>query len=139
MQLPWGGTNQANYNNGVYSVTQSSSFSSTQNYLTDVGAFSNSASAYGTYDQNGNVWQLNESVIDFSRGLRGGAFHTGPYHPGEYFLQSSTRIDPSQGTTVGVYNNVGFRVVSATVPEPTSVALLLGCGALPGFRRRRCA
>lgn len=132
-----GGTNQANYNNGVYSVTQSSSFSSSQNYLTDVGAFTNSASAYGTYDQNGNVWQLNESVIGFSRGLRGGAFHTGPLQPGEYFLRSTTRIGPDQQSSVGVFNNVGFRVASASVPEPTTVALLLGCGALAGFRRRR--
>ena len=33
------GSNQANYNTGVYSVTQSATFSATQNYLTDVGAF----------------------------------------------------------------------------------------------------
>jgi len=63
-----GAPNQANYDNGVYSVTQSQSdrhggdISSTQNYLTDVGAFSNSASAYGTYDQLGNLAEWNDAV-----------------------------------------------------------------------------
>jgi len=69
-----GGANQANYNNGVYSVTQSSSYSSSQNYLTDVGAFTNSASFYGTFDQSGNVNQWNDldGTAGSSRGLRGG-------------------------------------------------------------------
>ena len=68
--------NQANYRGGVYSVTQSSTFSSTQNYLTPVGAFTNSASAYGTYDQAGDVWNWNDSVIDgINRGLRGDAWN----------------------------------------------------------------
>ena len=52
--------NQANYNNGVYSVTQSSDFDSSQNYLTDVGAFTNSGSFYHTFDQSGNVRQWND-------------------------------------------------------------------------------
>ena len=45
---------------GVYSVTQSVSYSSSQNYLTDVGAFTNSASFYGPFDQSGNVNQWND-------------------------------------------------------------------------------
>ncbi len=36
-------------------MTQSSTYRDKQNYLTDAGAFSNSASAYGTFDQGGNV------------------------------------------------------------------------------------
>jgi len=68
-----GRANQANYNNGVYSVTQSSSYSSGQNYLTDVGAFTNSASFYGTFDQSGNVYQWNDldGTTGSSRGLLG--------------------------------------------------------------------
>jgi formylglycine-generating enzyme required for sulfatase activity len=66
-----GASNQANHDNGVYSVTQSQSYrwggiiSSTQNYLTDVGAFSNSASAYGTYDQRGNLAEWNDAVGNY--------------------------------------------------------------------------
>ena len=63
------GANQANYYNGyngVYSVTQSSDYDTDQNYLTDVGAFTNSASFYGTFDQSGNVYQWND--LDESAG-----------------------------------------------------------------------
>ena len=67
--------NQANYNNGVFSVTQSGSFSGSQNYLTDVGAFSGSGSFYGTFDQSGNAWQWNDldCAPGSSRGLRWGS------------------------------------------------------------------
>ena len=41
---------------GLYSVTQVTTFSPNVNYLTDVGAFYNSASFYGTFDQCGNLW-----------------------------------------------------------------------------------
>ena len=50
-----GAANQANYNNGVYSVTRSADYSGLLNYLTDAGVFTNSTSAYDTYDQAGNV------------------------------------------------------------------------------------
>ena len=47
--------NQANYftdqGSNVYSVTQSATYSPTLNYLTPVGAFTASASYYGTFDQ----------------------------------------------------------------------------------------
>ena len=67
------GVNQANYNNGVYSVTQSASFNNLQNYLTDGGALSDSTSYYGTYDQSGNVFEWTDTVFDVSRRkLRGG-------------------------------------------------------------------
>jgi len=79
--------NQANYYNGVYSVTQSASASS-QNYLTDVGAFSGSGSFYGTFDQSGNVYQWNDlnGTSGSSRGQRGGGW----YSPASS-LSSSTR------------------------------------------------
>ena len=66
--------NQANYDNGIFSVTQSVIHDSSQNYLTDVGAFTNSASFYGTFDQTGNVFQWNDldGTAGSSRGLRGG-------------------------------------------------------------------
>jgi formylglycine-generating enzyme required for sulfatase activity len=116
-----GFANQANHNNGVYAVTQSADYSSTQNYLTDAGVFSNSASAYGTFDQGGNVWEWNDAVIGFGsgRGLRGGSWD---YNVS--LLQSSFRYagDPTNGNNV-----VGFRV--ASVPEPSTYALILMAGA----------
>ena len=49
------GANRANFDNGVFSITQSSTYLSSQNYLTDAGQFSGSASYYGTFDQGGNA------------------------------------------------------------------------------------
>ncbi len=74
--------NQANYYiappGGVgFSVTEVDTRDDTQNYLTDVGAFSGSGSFYGTFDQSGNLYQWNDldgtAESTSSRGLRGGA------------------------------------------------------------------
>ena len=101
-----GGTaNQANYKNGVYSVTQSASYSSTQNYLTPVGSYSGSGSYYGTYDQDGNVWEWNDTVIGSDRGLRGGSWDP----DGAPFLQSSGRLS---SVPAGEGNTAGFRLAS---------------------------
>jgi formylglycine-generating enzyme len=66
--------NQANVMVGPnFSVTGSPTLVSTQNYLTDVGSFSASPSYYGTFDQNGNLYQWND--LDGNpfpyRGVRG--------------------------------------------------------------------
>lgn len=46
-------------------------------WQTPVGEFENSASAYGTFDQNGNVWEwLDTVVVDERRGTRGGSWMT---------------------------------------------------------------
>jgi sulfatase modifying factor 1 len=124
-----GAANQANYRNGgVYAVTQSADYSTTQNYLTDGGAFSNSASAYGTFDQGGNVFEWNDAVIGSSRGLRGGSWNS----PGSY-LRSSVR---DGNVPTDEPNFVGFRV--ASVPEPSiAMLVLLGGGACWLVRRRK--
>lgn len=64
--------NQANYFNGGFAVTQAITPSPSQNYLTDVGAFSKSASFYGTFDQAGNVYEWTDGNGSGSqRSLRG--------------------------------------------------------------------
>ena len=96
----------ANYLVGpIYSVTQSAVFSPTQNYLTDVGAFATSGSYYGTFDQNGNVYQWNDlsGAAGKFRGLRGG-FWAG----GAVTLQKSTF---TQATATRQANDTGIRLV----------------------------
>jgi len=123
------------------SVTQVANFETNQNYLTDVGAFTNSASAYGTFDQSGNVNEWNDlgGSTGSSRGVRGGSFS-------EYFgfvVSSSNRgsVDPTDEIAV-----TGFRLASPAsgpsgVPEidPAGLGsvLALVTGALGLFERRR--
>jgi formylglycine-generating enzyme required for sulfatase activity len=126
---PGGPTNQANYNNGVFSVTQSPNYSDSQNYLTDVGVYTFSASSYGTFDQGGNVAEWTHTEIDLDRVVRGGS-----WNGFQNFLEAGSR---DRGAPEVEYANVGFRV--ATVPEPSTYALLaLGAiGIFIALRRRR--
>jgi formylglycine-generating enzyme required for sulfatase activity len=65
--------NQANYFTGGFAVTQTITPSASQNYLADVGAFSKSASPYGTFDQAGNVYEwCDDQGAGSQRSLRGG-------------------------------------------------------------------
>ena len=130
--------NQANYApDGVFSVTHSVSYSGSQNYLTDVGAFTNSASFYGTFDQSGNVYQWNDldGLPGSSRGLRGGFWDYDAIGLSSSF---SYTFAPSYETTL-----IGFRLASpVAVPEPSTCASLLAGLAYGGsvvFRRRKQA
>jgi formylglycine-generating enzyme len=131
--------NQVNYRpGGVFSVTQSASYSSSQNYLTDVGAFSGSGSFYGTFDQSGNVFQWNDldglASSGSSRGLRGGSWNI----DSPFFLSSSDSL--SSGPSLENLN-IGFRLASpVAVPEPAAWVMGLAgiaCGGWQMFRRRR--
>jgi formylglycine-generating enzyme required for sulfatase activity len=97
--------------------------------LADVGSYTGSASPYGTFDQGGNLWERNETIISGSRrGLRGGYFHAKPDT-----LAASLRNDFDPTSEGG---DVGFRV--AMIPEPaTALLLALGLMALAAGRRRR--
>ena len=115
-----GGANQANCNTGVYAVTTNPLYSASENYLTDVGAFSGSGSAYGTYDQGGNVYQWTDQVSGSFRGLCGGS-----WYGSTSFLLSYNSNGCGEPTYEG--NEFGFRV--ASVPEPSTAGLVLLAGA----------
>lgn len=119
----------ANYYDGDFAVTQSTSYSGSQNYLTDVGAYGlNSGSAYGTNDQAGNVYEWNDSVISgWSRGMRGGCWNEHDYN--------MASADSSNDDPASEFSNVGFRV--AGVPEPTSLVLTMLAGGVMFARRKR--
>ncbi len=83
--------------------------------MTDVGAYTArpSNSAYGTFDQGGNVWEWNEADIHgdgSDRGLRGGAFNFE-----EVGLRASHR-DLSYPTNEAF--SLGFRVAKTSEPSP---------------------
>jgi formylglycine-generating enzyme len=120
------GANQANYivaATGFFSVTQSPVFTTSQNYLTDVGAFTSNASYYGTFDQNGNVWEwmdLPGSPVTY-RILRGGAWTSFAD-----YLESVYRLGSATGSTS---SNVGFRLAAPVIqPPPSLVIPMVGVG-----------
>ena len=102
-------------------------------WCTEVGEFENSDSPYGTFDQGGNVWEWNESVVyegsNWScRGLRGGSFFSG-----DSYLRASFRYyysNPPYGD-----DDIGFRV--SEVPEPGTIVMLSLAGV--GILRRKRA
>jgi formylglycine-generating enzyme required for sulfatase activity len=127
------GSNSANFHDSVhgYSVT-GSIYNSSQNYLTDVGAYPNSLSAYGTLDQGGDVWQWNEADISgdgSSRGWRGGGWS----YDSSSLLASSFR---SRAYPTDEYIFIGFRV--ASVPEPGSLIMtaMIAVTGLLYYRRK---
>ena len=119
----------ANGFNDGYAVTGSTSYISSQNYLTDAGAYTSAPSFYGTFDQGGNVVEWNEALVSESyRGLRGAS----------YFGHSDSLQSSFWGGTnpTNEYDDIGFRV--ATVPEPSTFALAaIGTLAALGWVARR--
>ena len=113
--------------NGGYAVSQSPGISSSQQYLTDAGAFSLADSFYGTFDQGGNVWEWNDAVIGSARGLRGGSWGSS-----FEYLMSSSGLDRQVLAIEG--SNVGFRV--AIVPEPSVAGLMMLGMALVACKRK---
>ena len=118
---PDGGNNANFYQNGY---TLGSPY-----YRTNAGEFEDSESAYGTFDQGGNVWEWNEAIVyeDSTyayRGLRGGCSESNA----SYYLQASYRGYYVYGTPADEYDILGFRV--SAVPEPSSILALVS-GLLP--------
>lgn len=132
---PPGDINSANYFGPAgYVLTQSTTNSPTQNYLTDVGAYPDAPSPYGTYDQGGNVFQWNDLDASSSSSVRG-------YRGGDFAGDWSDLDATVRFTVTPVFSNytTGFRVAgNQAVPEPEGAVLLLTCGvALIVWRLRR--
>ena len=110
----------ANYNNQATGSTS------------DVGTYTNDASPYGTFDQGGNAWEWDDGVASgSSRVLRGGSWASNG-------LNSSIRSSAPASFEGGADGStIGFRLASASVPEPTSILLTMFAGAVLLIRRKR--
>ena len=75
--------------------------------MMDVGSFTTSASAYGTFDQGGNVWEWNETRSGGNCGVRGGSYW---HNDGANYMAARTRYCTNPAWFV--YDNYGFRVVA---------------------------
>lgn len=111
------GANQANYFTDVYAVTQSPAYAVTQRYTTDVGAFSGSPSAYGTFDQSGNVQELTtQSRLGPELiGRRGG----------DWYSPAAFDISATHSPTIPSWDDgfaIGFRLASPVAATPAPEA-----------------
>jgi formylglycine-generating enzyme required for sulfatase activity len=104
--------------------------------MTDAGAYTLSASPYGTFDQGGNVWEWNEGnealISSEFRGLRGGSWGDGS----SVGLHASLR----NGDDSSLENiRIGFRVASIPEPSTTCLAALASLGVSLWRRQRSMA
>jgi sulfatase modifying factor 1 len=102
--------NQANYYDGAFAVFPKES--ENQNYLTDVGAFTNSSSYYGTFDQDANAyeWTDGAGVAAAEIALRGGYWTSN-----QADLSSLDRYVTVPGYE---FNGNGFRLASPSANTP---------------------
>jgi formylglycine-generating enzyme required for sulfatase activity len=118
--------NSANYLNDGEVTTGNRSYP-----MTDVGAYLLSGSPYATFDQGGNVLELNETrFADTFRGLRGGSW---PNVASNMHSSFWLMYEPSNQNA---NEHIGFRV--AYIPEPNTLLLtaFTACGLLPLSWRR---
>jgi sulfatase modifying factor 1 len=117
------------YNDG-FAQTDSTTTDPAQNYLTDVGAYLFSPSFYGTFDQDGNVQEWNETPINGvsfqGHGARGGDWSR-VLNPASVITGWESRAE---------INFLGFRVASA-VPEPSAMLRVLVATVCFNFRKPR--
>lgn len=115
-----GGANSANFDAAVADTT-------------GAGAYGSATSAYGTFDQAGNVWEwLETEVVGLPVEVRlvGG----GSYTEGRNWLRANEGRAGIVATTEDA--ETGFRVGSM-VPEPMTLTLLLAGSGVALLRRRR--
>jgi sulfatase modifying factor 1 len=97
--------------------------------LTNVGAYTGSASPYGTFDQGGNVAEWNEQIDGSRRGFRGGNWIVVAGSLAASLRTSNEPIVEGDG--------FGFRVASV-VPEPgTGLLLMAGLAGVAARQQRR--
>lgn len=120
------GANVANYSPG-------GGWNGLNSHVTTVGSAA-SASYYGTFDQGGNAFELNDSLVRlafadvWARGLRGGSH----YSTRETDLSSAFRLSNGPNSASDYQ---GFRV--AGVPEPETAMFLVISSSLMLLRRKQ--
>ncbi len=101
----------ANYNNGVYAITQQPVKLPNQNYLADVSSYADSVSYYGTFDQNGNAWEWTDTLNPDTENYR---IRNGSWiDDNPALLSAAASLSAPPATQLF---DIGFRVAAAAPP-----------------------
>jgi formylglycine-generating enzyme required for sulfatase activity len=131
---PPGNTNSGNFFDSNTQSNPAYNYDGSGSYLTDVGAYPNSLSPFGSFDMGGDVWQWNEAlIVSPYRGLRGSSWRGG--------YTGSAASFRTIGDPTAEVDDWGFRVASVgDVPEPpTIISALVGLAGLLIFSQRERA
>lgn len=122
--------NYSLYPNGQNTISISNAnFGASSHATNHVGNYP-SASAYGTFDQGGNVWEWNDGTGSLTKVYRGGSSMSLESHLASSF---SIAAPPDNRNSA-----VGFRVAGIdAIPEPTSIVLIMLSGSMILIRRKR--
>ncbi len=127
------------YNDGYAVTADTLQYSNLHNYLTDVGAYVDATSPYGTFDQAGNVAEWTDSIFANPLGfdaqaIRGGSWGTNLTNPASASNQLIATY--RHGISPASYSGVGFRVATLAVPVPEPSTLLLSVLGMMGLTWR---
>lgn len=114
------------------STPNTANFAGANSGTTDVGTYENSASFYGTFDQNGNVCEYIETVVGTKLNLYGGGFNS---NTNAYLNSDGSGLSRILSRSEGI--GFGFRVSTNQIPEPSTYAAVFGVLALAFAVRRR--
>jgi sulfatase modifying factor 1 len=117
--------NTANYNNGGQTL-------GSPYYCTPVGEFENSASAYGTFDQDGNICEW----LGSGGGTGESSFY---YYKGGSFVHTfgSLKANDTKSYNPLTENYIMGIRIAAPVPEPGTITLLLAALVAAWLWKRR--
>ena len=111
--------NSVNYNSGGYTLPAP--------YLTEVGAYDDSESPYGTYDQSGSLWEWNETLVNEAAGrygLRGGSWFEANRVDYISSLYRNQTLPSYEAANVG-FRIAGYREDTSAIPEPMTFVLFI--------------
>lgn len=128
----WAYATQSNLepaNGGPPGGSNSANFGGNPNVITNVGAYVDSSSYYGTFDQEGNLWERLDTIAGTDNRVRRSSSYTNTTTGAVFRSMDAIDVNARQG---------GFRLV--VVPEPSTYAIAFGGMALAGallVRNRR--
>ncbi|RJP61377.1 MAG: PEP-CTERM sorting domain-containing protein [Candidatus Auribacter fodinae] len=130
---------------GDYTITTSeANYANSVGTTTAVGSYA-TPSPNDTFDQNGNVWEWNDTLYENSDGLAWRDVFGGGWSAAEKWLVNTETNGGNEFDPIEDNQTVGFRIASvlpfdnggAPIPEPSTIILGLIAVTLAAMRKRK--